>query len=179
MKQTAGALWLSLVCCWGGMTHAAEAPNPVLVRHAADLVTLQGDKLAPLQSGALRPARYTVLYFSAGWCPDCRRFSPTFVEAYNHQPAGANRYEVLLVGRDKSAEGLLKYIKTEHMRWPALAFDKIAEAKDLGKYDSGRGIPCLTVIDNSGAVVLQSKSDQDANEVLKQLQQLVGTDGQK
>jgi hypothetical protein len=35
----------------------------------------------------------------------------------------------------------------------------------------------LTVIDQKGAVVLQSKSDQDAKQVLKQLQDLIAKNG--
>jgi len=60
-----------------------------------------------------------------------------------------------------------------NMKWPALSFDKVAGAGDLQKFYSGDGIPCLTVIDQKGVVVLQSKSDQDANHVLKQLQDLL------
>jgi hypothetical protein len=74
---------------------------------------------------------------------------------------------------------MLKYMKSEHMPWPALAFEKVSEAKDLSDLYSGKGIPCLTVLDSKGTVVLQSKNDQDANEVLQQLIKLVSHDGQK
>jgi hypothetical protein len=51
----------------------------------------------------------------------------------------------------------------------------VAEASDLKKFYSGGGIPCLTVIDQKGAAVLQSKSDQVATQVLKQLQDLLAS----
>ncbi len=180
MKKTAALFWLSYLCCSIGTVVAADSRNEVLASYTADLVALQGEKLVPFKSATLLSARYTVLYFSAGWCPDCRRFSPALVKAYSGQPAGGSRYEVLLVSRDRNAEEMLKYMKSEHMPWPALAFEKVSQAKDLAHFDSGQGIPCLTVLDSKGTVVLQSKSDQDANEVLQQLVELVAaTDGSK
>ncbi len=71
---------------------------------------------------------------------------------------------------------MLKYMRSERMPWPALSFEKVAGAKDLAGLYSGQGIPCLTVLDSKGTVVLQSKSDQDANEVLQQLLKLVSRD---
>ena len=136
---------------------------------------LQGKKLVPFKSASFLSARYIVLFFSAGWCSDSRRFCPALVKAYNHQAPGGSRYEVLLVSRDTDAKGMLKYMKRQHMPWPALAFEKVPEAKDLANLYSTRGIPCLTVLDSKGSVVLQSKSDQDANEVLQQLVELVAT----
>jgi thiol-disulfide isomerase/thioredoxin len=177
MKKTAALFWLSYLCYSIGSVFAADSRNVVLAAHTADLVALQGEKLTPFKSATFLLAPYTVLYFSAGWCPDCRHFSPSLVEAYNHQPAGGSRYEVVLVSRDRNAEEMLKYMKSERMPWPALAFEKVPEAKDLAHFYSGQGIPCLTVLDSKGTVVLQSKSDQDATEVLQQLIKLVGQDG--
>jgi thiol-disulfide isomerase/thioredoxin len=154
-------------------TRAENSLNPVLAPHAQDLVALQGDQFAPFKSEDFLKTRYTILYFSAGWCVDCRRFSPSLVSAYDAQQKGANRFEVLLLTNDKTEKDMLQYMRHTKMKWPALAFDKVAEAADLKKFYSGDGIPCLTVIDQKGAVVLQSKSDQDATQVLKQLQDLL------
>lgn len=154
-------------------SQAAQPTNPVLAPHAADLVALRGDQLVPFNDARFLNAPYTVLYYSAGWCPDCRRFSPSLVAAYAHQPKGGLRFEVLLISQDKNAEGMLKYMQTEKMQWPALAFEKIKGAEDLNKLYSGHGIPCLTIVNSKGEVMLQSKSDQDANEVLKEFQELL------
>jgi thiol-disulfide isomerase/thioredoxin len=152
---------------------AAERFNTVLSPHAQDLVILKGDQWVPFKADPFLEAPYTVLYFGAGWCPDCRRFSPSLVSAYNQQKPGGSRFEVLLLSVDKSAEGLLKYMQSEKMPWPALAFEKIAGAGDLKKFYSGHGYPCLTVIDSKGSILLQSKSDLDAKEILGQLLALV------
>lgn len=155
-----------------------QGPNPVIAPHARDLVVLEGQGFAPFKSDDFLRAQYTVLYFGAGWCPDCRRFSPSLVAAYDQQSAGKKRFEVLLISRDKDREGLLKFMKSEKMAWPALAFEKVA-ASDLEKFYSGHGIPCLTVIDSKGAILLQSKDDQDGNKVLAQLQGLLKSSAAK
>lgn len=152
---------------------AQDTGNVVIAPHLQDLVVVQGNKLVPLNSDRFLKAPYTVLYFGAGWCPDCRRFSPSLVMAYNHQKESEPRFEVLLLTMDKTENDMLQYMRSERMKWPALAFDKMSQPNDLKKYYSHRGIPCLSVIDQKGTVVLQSKSDQDAAEVLKQLKDLL------
>jgi thiol-disulfide isomerase/thioredoxin len=177
MKMTIRLFALSLLLALPFGSRAEDSLNSVIAPHAGDLVSLQGDQLAPFKSEEFLKARYTILYFSAGWCVDCRRFSPSLVSAYDAQQKGANRFEVLLLTRDKTENNMLQYMRHTKMKWPALAFDKVAAADDLKKFYSGYGIPCLTVIDQKGAVVLQSKSDQDATQVLKQLQDLLATRG--
>lgn len=152
---------------------AQPLTNDILAAHSHDFVVLNGPALVASDSTQFLQARYTVLYFGAGWCPDCRRFSPALVDAYNRQPAGIKPFEVLLLSRDKDAEGMLKFMRSEKMTWPALRFDKLEQASDLTRLYSGHGIPCLTVIDRQGKVVLQSKDDQDANEVLRELEKLL------
>src|SRR5690349_9168648 len=117
----------------------AEPQSAAIAAHANDLVKLQGEKLVPFQSAQFPKAAHTVIFFSAGWCPDCRRFSPSLVKAYNQQAKSGGRFEVLLFSMDKSADGMLKYMRTEKMTWPAIAFDKIGTAEDLKKYYSGHG----------------------------------------
>ncbi len=149
------------------------AQPAVVSAHVQDLVVLRGDKLVSLEPEKLPAALYTVLYFGAGWCPDCRKFSPALVDAYGRQPKGKKGFEVVFLTKDRSADGMLKFMQTEKMTWPAVAYEKMGKAEDLNKYYSGKGIPCLTVIDAKGTVVLQSKSDQDAREILQQLEDLL------
>ncbi|HTL56603.1 MAG TPA: thioredoxin-like domain-containing protein [Candidatus Limnocylindrales bacterium] len=156
---------------------AAESGNVVVAPHDRDLVVLQDDKLVSYQAAQFLKVPYIILYYGAGWCPDCRRFSPTLVQAYNQQPKDRKRFEVLLISRDKTADGMLKFMKTEKMSWPALAFEKVESAQDLNKYYSGHGIPCLSVINPNGKLLLQSKNDQDATEILSDLQKLLKQTG--
>jgi thiol-disulfide isomerase/thioredoxin len=152
------------LAAWGACAGAGES-NAVLSPHAGDLVVLQNDRLVPFDAGKFLKAPMTILYFGAGWCPDCRRFSPKLVSAYNAQ-AGEKKFEVLLIPKDKTEEEMVKFMKAEKMPWPALAFSKTAGADDLNRFYSGKGIPCLTVIDRAGKTLKQSNSDQDAAEIL-------------
>lgn len=174
MKSKVLVVALAALSVIGPAWAAQPVRNVVTSVHAQDLVALQGKKLVPFKSEPFYEAPYTLLYFGAGWCPDCRQFSPALVAAYNDQPAGAKRFEVLLVSRDNNAAGMLDFMSSEKMPWPAIAFDKLAAAQDLERFYPGHGTPCLTVIDPQGSIVLQSKDDQDAKEILRQLQKLVG-----
>jgi thiol-disulfide isomerase/thioredoxin len=151
--------------------HAQGIVASPLVPYVRDLLVLQGDALVPLKSDECLKVPYTLLYFGAGWCPDCRRFSPELVAAYDGQPVGLKRFGVVLLTMDKTEEGMLQFMRTERMKWPALAFAKAGSALDLRRYYSDRGIPCLAVIDPAGTIVLQSKTDRDATAVLRQLQE--------
>ena len=160
-------LTLSVSCC--GLFAEQTNGNPVVSPYADSLVVLRGEKLAPFNADKFLQAPFIVLYYGASWCPDCRRFSPSLVTAYDQQPADNKRFGVLLVSQDQSEEGMLKFMKTEKMTWPAVAFSKLSDAKTLQELYSGHGIPCLTVLDRRGKVVLQSKTDQDAESVLTEL----------
>jgi thiol-disulfide isomerase/thioredoxin len=173
MHDLRHSVLIGLLVSVSAFGQAQDATNTVIALYAQDLVVVQDSTLGPFRSNEFLRAPYTVLYFGAGWCPDCRRFSPTLAAAYDQQPPGPKRFEVLLLTMDKTEEGMLKFMRSENMKWPALAFGKAQRAEDLRKYYSSNGIPCLSVIDQRGRLVLQSKSDQDATEVLKQLQQLV------
>jgi nucleoredoxin len=164
MRIAIGVVTTSLLLAgWAAALSAAET-NVVIAAHASDLVVLRGQELVPYDASRLK-APVTVLYFGAGWCPDCRKFSPKLVAAYNAQPK-EKKFEVLFISRDKNEEGMHRFMKTEKMPWPALSFSKVESAENLKRFDSGKGIPCLTIIDAQGKVLKQSASDQDAEEVL-------------
>jgi nucleoredoxin len=164
MRTAIGVVTTSLLLAGWAVALSAAETNTLVAAHASDLVVLQGQALVPYDATRLK-APVIVLYFGAGWCPDCRKFSPKLVAAYNAQPK-EKTFEVLFISRDKNEEGMLRFMKTEKMPWPALSFSKVEGADDLKKFFSGKGIPCLTIIDAQGRVLKQSASDQDAEEVL-------------
>ena len=153
--------------------------NEVVAPHAGQLVCLEGGKLVPCKDPSNFTAPYTILFFSAGWCPDCRKFSPGLVAAYDAQPAGHRGFEVLFISQDRSEAEMHKFMATEKMHWPALAYSQVPGAHDLEKFHPKKSIPWLTVIDRSGQVKFQSESDKDANEVLKALQAKLAADGKR
>lgn len=155
------------------IAQAQSTTENFLTPYRQDFVTLNGKKLEPFNSDKFMQATYFVLYFGAGWCPDCLRFSPSLVRAYANQGGLDKKFEVLLLPRDKSEEGMIEYMKSERMKWPAYDFAKYSNAHPLHKFSSGKGIPCLTVVDAQGNILLQSKDDKDAADVLKKLKELV------
>jgi thiol-disulfide isomerase/thioredoxin len=157
MNGTVLKMFLGFAALAPVLVRAQPTPNVVLAQHAKELIILKGQTLAAFNADRFLQAPYTVLYFGAGWCPDCRRFSPSLAAAYDHQASGVKRFEVLLLSQDKNAEGMFKFMSSEKMKWPALEFGKLDQAKDLTRFYTGHGIPCLTVIDRQGNIVLQSK----------------------
>src|SRR5215813_8978694 len=125
--------WPHLLFLIPALAAADSTNNVVLDRYAGDLVRLQGDQMVAVKASQFLNAPYTLLYFGAGWCPDCRRFSPSLVAAYDAQPKTSRRFEVLLLTMDKTEDGLRSFMRTEKMTWPALAFHKMSGADDLKK----------------------------------------------
>src|ERR1041385_5264741 len=133
--------WISLLAFVPAFSHAEKTANVVVAPHAKELVALQGEKLVSFKSDNFLQAPFTILYFGAGWCPDCRRFSPALVAAYDRQSPTDRRFEVIFISKDKSEESMLKFMRSEQMKWPALAFNKITSATNLTRLYSGHGIP--------------------------------------
>jgi len=155
------------------LAQAQSAGDNFLQPYRPEFVHLQAGKLEPFNSDQFIKAPYFILFYCAGWCPDCRRFTPELVKAYAQQNPADKSYEVLLLPMDRSEEGMVENMQIQQMKWPAVAYAKFGPTHPLRKLFSAKGIPCLTVVDAKGTILFQSKSDQDAPEVLKQLQQLV------
>tara|TARA_B100001248_G_scaffold217689_2_gene172902 strand:- start:8736 stop:9182 length:447 start_codon:yes stop_codon:yes gene_type:complete len=99
---------------------------------------------------------YYLLYYSAHWCPPCRKFTPVFVKAYNElREKGIDNFEVILVGYDYTEDKMLHYMEIAHMPWLAVDYSKrkdIPIVNDL----AARGIPNLVVLNRAGNVLLRT-----------------------
>jgi nucleoredoxin len=89
------------------------------------------------------------IYFSAGWCPPCRAFTPELVKFRN---SNKDEFEVVLVSADKSLQSQLDYMKNKQMPWPAVKFDS-PDTEKLSRMFGVRGIPFLVIIDAKGNIV--------------------------
>uniref|UniRef100_K4AJ13 protein-disulfide reductase n=1 Tax=Setaria italica TaxID=4555 RepID=K4AJ13_SETIT len=88
-------------------------------------------------------ASTVALYFSASWCPPCRRFTPTFVEVYEELTSQDNSLEVVFVSRDRDEESFNAYLAK--MPWLAVP---LADSECLQRLMKGykvNGIPNLGV----------------------------------
>ena len=119
----------------------------------------------------LQDRGYVLVYYSASWCPPCRQFTP-ILDKYYQENKNKQNFEILLVGSDRSEKEMLSYMKK--MSFNAIAFDKI-RSSGLAQF-AGRGIPNLTVFDNSGKVLLDGRKmhAMEALEAFKKLPRKLG-----
>lgn len=132
---------------------APRGPANALERAlAGKLVRLEGGTLRPFDGARLTGVKFYAIYFSAGWCPPCREFTPGFVDAYEKIRALYPEFEVVLVNHDKSPADMFAYMRDDKMAWPAVRWDQIRGAAELNRY-CGDGIPCLVLVDENGKVL--------------------------
>lgn len=122
-----------------------------------NLVAVDGKKVARLRESHLPQAEYIAIYYSASWCPPCRKFTPLLVDFYNEKRAKHDNFELVYVSSDSSEEAQEKYMLDDKMPWPAVKFSK---AKDnIARQYAGSGIPCLVLLDRQGNILKHSYVD--------------------
>ena len=132
--------------------HADNVVHPAL----KDALVVSAKKdVEKFDDAALKDVKYYAVYYSASWCGPCRAFTPDLVTWYKRNKKKNPHFELIFVSSDRSAADMAAYMKDDNMEWPALAFDKKSSVSALTKY-SGRGIPCLVLIDNAGTVISHS-----------------------
>jgi nucleoredoxin len=90
----------------------------------------------------------TALYFSAHWCPPCRRFTPELAKVYQGLKAeGYTKFEVVFVSSDADDHAFLDYFND--MPWLALPYENRELKTKLSDYFSVSGIPTLTILDKN------------------------------
>ncbi|MDL5055368.1 thioredoxin-like domain-containing protein [Oscillatoria laete-virens NRMC-F 0139] len=60
------------------------------------LVHLQDGHLIPLNVSTLSGVKYYAIYYSAEWCPPCRKFTPSLVSTYRQLKKGHPELEFIL-----------------------------------------------------------------------------------
>lgn len=97
---------------------------------------------------------YYAIYFSAHWCPPCRKFTPKLVSAYNELKGKHKNFEVIFFSSDKGKKEMAEYMEETHMPWYGFDYKK-AKKSPIRDY-SPRGIPCLVILDKDGKVLAHS-----------------------
>jgi nucleoredoxin len=120
-----------------------------------DLVRVQNGSLVPEEDADVSEKKLIALYFSAHWCPPCRKFTPSLVDFYNRVAPLHPEFEVIFVSYDRSADSMQTYMREANMPWPAIDYAKIAAKPEITRY-AGSGIPCLVLVDATGKVVSDS-----------------------
>uniref|UniRef100_A0A914CFU6 Thioredoxin domain-containing protein n=1 Tax=Acrobeloides nanus TaxID=290746 RepID=A0A914CFU6_9BILA len=98
--------------------------------------------------------KVVALYFSAHWCPPCRKFTPILRDFYD-EITDDEDFEIVFVSKDTSEAELQNYLSEAHGNWLYVPFghDKI---DDLAKRYNIAGIPSLIVIKPDGTVISEN-----------------------
>jgi nucleoredoxin len=94
--------------------------------------------------------KHVALYFSAHWCPPCKRFTPELAKTYAAIKAARDDFELVFVSGDRDAEQYKEYFAT--MPWLALPFDE-KRYEGLSSHFEVEGIPTLVLLSPEGKVI--------------------------
>jgi thiol-disulfide isomerase/thioredoxin len=103
-------------------SYGQHTPLEILSLHATDnLIVLENDKFVAYDAKRLKSLEYVVFYYSAGWCPPCKVYTPGLADTYRKLRAkGKNNFEIIMTSWDKSDEALLDYFQKYKLPWPVL-----------------------------------------------------------
>ncbi|KAK0398019.1 hypothetical protein QR680_002389 [Steinernema hermaphroditum] len=107
-----------------------------------------------VDAGEALKGKIVGLYFSAGWCPPCRQFSPKLKRFYEKVKAAGKQFEVIFVSRDRAAEDLVEYYDDHHGDWTYLEFGNPKIQELLEKYEA-MSIPTLRIIKPDGSILVK------------------------
>ena len=103
---------------------------------------------------ALAGKDIVLVYFSAHWCPPCRKFTPILKNFY--QDVSKRGVEIIFVSSDSSKDEMLNYMKESHGDWYAFYHGSKVGQK-LEKKFQVSGIPTLVALKTDGTII-----DRDA-----------------
>ncbi|KAK3146994.1 hypothetical protein QOZ80_3BG0276350 [Eleusine coracana subsp. coracana] len=89
-------------------------------------------------------ASTVALYFSASWCPPCKRFTPKLIEVYNELASQGKSFEVVFVSGDQDEEAFSAYFAK--MPWLAVPFSDSEGREGLDGRFKVTGIPHLVIL---------------------------------
>ncbi|VDM43740.1 unnamed protein product [Toxocara canis] len=92
-----------------------------------------------------------ILYFSAGWCPHCRLFTPKLKKWYE-SAAKKEGVEIVWISRDREAEHQVEYYEKALPNVPYIPFGDKHIKEFLEKY-AVKTIPQARLVNSKGEVV--------------------------
>jgi nucleoredoxin len=141
----------------------AKKENWLEKRFGKELVNAKGEKVAV----STLAGKTIGIYFSAHWCPPCRKFTPQLV-AFRDAVAKQN-FEIVFVSFDKDKEAMAGYMKETKMGWLAIPFEA-AQRKAVADEFGVHSIPTLIILDKDGKKITdKGRADvtSKGNEALK------------
>lgn len=90
-------------------------------------------------------------YFSAHWCPPCRKFTSILKNAYDIWNRDEKIIEIVFVSSDKTRDEFIEYFKS--MPWLAIDFDEITIKKKLLTTYRVTGIPRFVILNQNAKLL--------------------------
>jgi len=102
------------------------------------------------------------LYFSASWCPPCKRFTPLLIDFYNAAKEAKSGFEIVFISSDRGTEEFEEY----YGKMPWLSIPQIQGSAgiktNLAETLGISAIPALAIIDTkTGEFILGGESRDD------------------
>lgn len=138
------------------------------------LVRLENGKVDKVAKGSLKDKKVIAFYYSAHWCPPCRKFTPGLAQEYTELSKKYPQFELVFVSSDNSEKEMEEYMKWGNMNYPAIKYEDIGKLTDVAKLGA-RGIPYMVVVDENGKE-LAGKGKEDwvhPSAVLSQLKEIL------
>mmetsp|Transcript_25596 Transcript_25596/g.31519 ORF Transcript_25596/g.31519 Transcript_25596/m.31519 type:complete len:417 (-) Transcript_25596:230-1480(-) len=110
-------------------------------------------------SVALSGKDHVMLYFSAHWCPPCRRFTPSLIELYKKLKNSKNM-ELVFCSLDREEEAYKEY--TSDMPWLCMPF-KAKETTAMASKYKASGIPHLVIVDDATGEIITTDGVEEAS----------------
>ena len=103
------------------------------------------------------------LYFSASWCPPCRKFTPILSTFYEDLIEYYDDIEIIYISSDKTNIEFNEY--WENMTFPALSYDNREKKEELVKKYNVDKIPTLIFINQNDELITKDgkKNIEDSN----------------
>ncbi|KAF6029087.1 NXN [Bugula neritina] len=97
------------------------------------------------------------IYYSAHWCPPCKKFTPVLAEFYKKRKESdkGKDFDIIFVSSDSDEASFTEYYKD--MPWLALKFSEREAKANLSKKHGVRGIPTLVIIDGETGATITAK----------------------
>ncbi|XP_075899814.1 nucleoredoxin-like protein 2 [Nelusetta ayraudi] len=95
------------------------------------------------------------IYFSAGWCPPCRDFTPILCDFYTElveESEPAAQFEIVFVSSDKTSDDMVEYYHDMHGDWLALPWTDEYKQELKQRYQI-TAVPKLVIVKENGDVI--------------------------
>jgi len=117
--------------------------SPIEQLIGAELTDASGAKHAT--AGKMADVEAVGIYFSAHWCPPCKRFTPVLAETYKKMKANGKKFEIVFASSDKDQAAFDGYLG--EMPWLAIPYSDRKTKDALSKKYKVSGIPSFVIVD--------------------------------